>query len=258
MSQSPQELAKKIEAQEQKLSILKATVKASEGQWVVRKRQIVDDTEVTIETSRKAIAEATKSAKLELESLRAQIKTTQEQTDKEQKKQHATVLELEQSIKGLEHTQKVLTHINATLQEDNRVLESEVFVRQETVDTLKTAEEGLSTNIAELHVQQEQVEDQLVTLRKDLAVKTDELTQLKVEIKTQTDQFNTDISILEQKKQNLAQEIVENRSKDDKVRENLASWSKQLDERDKNLRIRESRVNEQEKAITRNYNLLNL
>lgn len=144
------------------------------------------------------------------------------------------------------------------LQEDNRTLDSEIAVRQETVDSLKTSEERLFMTIADLRVDQEGVEDKLVSLRIDAEAKTNELTQLTETIKKQTDQFNDDILLLEQKKQALTQEIIENRAQDEIVRENLASWSKKLDERDKNLRIRESRVNEQEKSIARNYNLLNL
>lgn len=258
MSQPSQDLAKKIVAQEQKLSILKSTIKSNEDQWAVRKKQIADDTQIAIDISKKAVAEAIKDSKADLAYLQERLKSAQKQFDNGQKECNSKILELEQSIAKLEHNNKVLSHTNATLQDNNRTLESEIAVRQESIDASKIAEEALSVNMAELRIQQRQVEDYLVDSRLELASVTDELNRVKDTIKTKTDQFDVDISILEQKKQDLAQGIIEDRAKDDKVRENLASWSKQLDERDKNLRIRESRVSEQEKAITRNYNLLNL
>jgi chromosome segregation ATPase len=252
------DLDKQIKAKEQQLSILQTTAKASEDQWAVRKKQIADDTQITIGTSKNAIAKATEKAKNILEQLQKSIESAQEQFKKEQAEQHARIIESEQSIANLEHSKKVLSKTNSSLEDDNRTLESEIVVRQENVDTLKTAKESLSVSIAEMRVQQQEVEDQLTEVRIVIKTKSEELLQLEGTIKEKTDQFNSDISILEQKKQMLAQEIVENHSKDTKVRENLASWSKQLDERDKNLRIRETKVNDQEKAIVRNYNLLQL
>lgn len=233
-------------------------MKANEDQWAVRKKQIADDTQITIDTSRKAIAKATDSSKLELKNLQSRIETIRQRFNQEEKNHQTIVSEVERSIKGLEHNQKVLSHTNATLQDVNRNLNSEIVVHQDNVNTLKIAEESLSVNIAELHVQQQQIEDQLVSLRIEFEEKNKDFAQLQDTIEQKTKQFNTDISILDQKKQILVQEIIENHAQNNTIRENLASWNKKLDERDKNLRIREAKVNDQEKSIARNYNLLNL
>ena len=229
-----------------------------ESQWADRKKQIEADTQITIEASRKAVEEATSEAKTELKSLQTQLKSAKKQFDVERSKQHKKALELEEAIAELEHLQKVLSLTNANLQDENRILESDIVVRNQTVSELKAVEESLSTNIAELNVQQGQAEDKVAALTLDIKSKSDELDVLKADAKTKIEQLNTDISILEQRKQNLAQEIVRNRAEDEAVRDNLASWSKKLDERDRNLRIREAKVGEQEKAIARNYDLLNL
>lgn len=249
-------LDKKLEAQRQKLLILQAEVKNSEDQWAVQKKQIAEDTRVTIETSRKALVDATVEAKAQLDTLWKQIESGRQQFEALKKEQTAEIVALDQSISDLEHEQKVLSHTNATLMDDNRALESDISVRQERVDELKTTNEKLSVNIAELNVQQEQVEDKLVHCQLQLKAIKEEIQRLESHIETQTEQFNKDIAILEQRKESLTQEIVENRINDDKVRENLATWSAKLNELDKNLRIREAKVSEQEKSIVRNYNLL--
>lgn len=233
-------------------------MRSHEDQWADRKKQIADDTEVTIETSKKAIVDATHNAKFELKEIQRSIEEAQKSFKSLQDNQHKLVLEVEQSIKDLQHEQKVLSHTNAGLQEENRTLKSEIDIRKESVESLKHTEETLSNTLAELGVQQEQVEDKLVKLRLDFQTKTTEFQELETTINGQIDVFNTDISKLEARREALAQEIVQNRAQDEAVRKNLADWAKKLDGQDKNLRIRESKVNEQEKAIARNYNLLNL
>src|SRR5882757_9954515 len=250
------DLAKKIAAQEQKLSILQEMVKANEGQWAAQKKQIADDTRTTIDLSKKALANATVEAKTNLDKLWEQIKEARDTLAETQKEKKARIIELDQSITDLEHSHKVLAHTNATLQDSNRALDSEIVVRQENADALKVTEENLSVDIASLQSQQEQLEVQLAKLRAEFKDTSDAFAQLKDEVAAKTDQFNADILLLEQKKQDIAQEIIQNRTEDNAIRENLASWSKKLEERDKNLRTREAKVNEQEKSIARNYNLL--
>jgi chromosome segregation ATPase len=208
--------------------------------------------------SKESIAKATTSAKVALNTIQSQNEIAQMQYEEREKECSSKVLELEHTITNLEHDRRVLSRTNSTLHDDNRTLDSEIAIRQETIDSLKTVEEKLSSHIADIRVQQQQTEDTLVTSRLELEKQMTDLQSLIESSAKQIDQFNTDISILEQKKQSLTQEIVENHAQDDLIRENLASWSKILEERDKNLRIREARVDQKEKSIARNYNLLNL
>lgn len=237
---------------------MQSTVKQAEKDWDTRKQQIADDTVTTISVSKTAIAEATANGKSELQVIQQQIADSNKEFQ-ELRAVHITDTQvLEQVIEDLEHTKKVLSNTNVVLQDDNRMLQSEITIARETLNGLNTDIGTLKEAIATAHEQKQRLEDEVAILQSQSDTLTQRVEQLQNDIRTKTEQYNTNIAILEQKKQDLTTEIVENRAADEKVRENLASWSKTLDERDKNLRIRESKVNEQEKSIARNYNLLNL
>lgn len=208
--------------------------------------------------AREALEAATKEAKDALISLEAEGDRLRDNLAEDQKGFEVLRKSYLDENVTLERNNKVLQRTHATLEEQNLVLSSEIEVRRETVGELKRTEEALTGQIAELQIQDEQACDQLVAVRKEVADLDSRLSALSLQYDQNMAKFVREIDLLELKKDALELDIIENRANDEAVRENLAKWQKTLDEKDDNLRIREAKVNQQEKAIARNYNLLNL
>lgn len=161
-------------------------------------------------------------------------------------------------IEKLEREKQVLVQTNSDLNTLNISLESAITVSKTALEELTTEEinlkgaiSSLKTEGANLLYKQTSILDQIEAKRTDLSILSDEF-------EVQKTASEKELSILEHKRQDLANEIVENRAQDDKVRENLALWQKKLEDQDSNLRVREGRVNQQEQSVARNYNLLQL
>lgn len=84
------------------------------------------------------------------------------------------------------------------------------------------------------------------------------LTKLKADYEAIKKKNDYEITLQESKKRALEQENIEIQHSQEKIRENLASWQKTLEEKEKNLRIREEKADMQERAIIRNHKLLKL
>lgn len=237
---------------------LRNATNQAEKSWEAKKQQIAHDTEATIEASKVAIVAGIDEAKIKLQELQRQIIDSNKEFQKLQDTYTIDKRVLEHAIEMLDHDKKVLVVTNTGLQDNNRTLQSEIIVAHKTIDDLNTTIGILKGDLDSATEQKRLLEDSVITLQSQSDTLTTQVEQLQDDIRTKTEQYTTDIVVLEQKKQDLITEIVEDRVKDDKVRENLALWSKTLDEHDKNLRIREAKVNEQERSVARNYNLLNL
>jgi len=230
----------------------------SQDEWDAQRKQIASDTEITIQSSREAIEKATTEAKKALKKLEDQKVVAEELAQDNQKKYETSIIAYEQWLKDLEHDIKVASRTNANLQEENRNLISDIEVRKDSVSDLKRQEEGLSGQIAELKIQDEQAADHLVELRKQEQALEKQIEELKADFNREKADIEHELTILQAKLSDLQQEILSNRQKDEKVRDNLAQWAKNLEAQDQNIRIREEKLSQQQSAIARNYNLLNL
>lgn len=258
LSQDSKQLAKQIVAQQQQLKTLQVATEAAQSEWDDRRKQIANDTEITIQLSREAIEAATKEAKTALENLEKDIALKKNDLGETESGYKRLVAQRKAQNEELDLLGKVLVRTNAALREENRVLTSEIEVRKESIADLKHSEEHLTTQLAQLKVQDEQAADHLVELRKQEQNLSNEIDQLRGDFAAKTEDFTHQLTLLEAKQRDMEQQIIDTRTADDKVRENLASWQKTLDEKDKNLRIRQQKIDQQQTAIARNYNLLNL
>lgn len=237
---------------------MQTSTKAARSQWTNQRKQIAEDTQVTIDVSKTAIETALKEARKELATINGQINAQTEVLAKRRNEQEHIYAKVDAEIGDLEHTKKVLTQTNTELVAENRDLGSEIAVRRADVLALQRSTELAETTVSELEGKKNRLVSELEALQEGVETATADLQALKGEFAARQTEINREVSILEARKQALAQEIMDNQAQDEKVRDNLAVWSKSLDEKDRNLRIRESKVNEQEKSIARNYNLLNL
>lgn len=254
----PSPISKQIKAEQQKLAILQTTVKASQEKWDDQKKQIAKDTQVTIVASKKAIAGAITSAKEELSDLHEQVRQGGEVYLKQRKEQEKHFSKVQSEIQDLEYTKKVLVQTNTDLNIENRDLKSSIIVQTEEVASLKTELSTLERTLSVLRTDNDKSAELKESLLETIKVKTEEIDTLEATLVANRAAAEQELAILEVKKQTVMQEILENRQAEDKVRENLAIWEEKLNQKDKNLRIREARASEQEKSIQRNYNLLNL
>ncbi len=258
MSKPSLVLPKKAQPQEQELAILQTSITQAKRSWDDQKRQIAEDKQVTITTTKQAITEAIAVAKEELVSMQEKVRIAQKQFNRVEKEYGDTILSLEQYIASLEDKKMVLSRTHITLEEDNRTLESKISINNDTLDKLRSGVEALTAKFTDISIEKQQVETDFSKLEADYAKLQTDFTELQDKNDTAIKQYSDEIVILEKNKQDLVQGIIQQQQEDEILRKQLASWAKQLDERDKNLRIRESQVNEQEKSIARNYNLLNL
>ena len=109
-------------------------------------------------------------------------------------------------------------------------LEETKSAEEVAVDELKTTKQGL--------------EQRIITLEADYDAKSAE---------KESQQALLDAKLLTSR-----QELEQHQQEDAIVRDSLATWKKQLETRDQNLRIREHKVEEGEAKLINNSNLLNL
>lgn len=258
MSQNSQDLAKKIAQQMEKQQILQTSLTALQKQWDDQKKQIADDTKVAIEISKKAQLEAIRDSKKELITIQKEVQDLVESKEKHLLYYNAVIEKTNQELEGLDRDKKILITFNDNLLHENRELASQIAVAREEIDDLLKGEQslketimGLETSITGLNSEKDELDDSIASKTGDLEQINNDFTDKKAELDNQ-------ISILELKKQDLEQFIMDNQTQQDKVRENLAVWENRLAEKDKNLRIREAKVDQKEKSLIRNYELLNL
>lgn len=169
-----------------------------------------------------------------------------------------TDAKLKAASEQLEHDNAVLTQTYNDLRAETRTLQSEITILKTTGESLSQQKQLVGEELSNLKDTQAKLMQEQTALESQIQGKKADLSGLSEEFTTKQAEFEQELSILEAKKQKISQEIIDNKAKDEVVRENLSNWSKTLDEKDKNLRIREAKVAEKEKAIVRNYNLLNL
>lgn len=233
-------------------------MKASRSEWAALEKQIAEDTELTISESKKAIERELKDGRLELSKLRNSIESVAIDRNKVTN-DHDKLIEVYKSeISTIQYDKKVLLQTNTDLSAANIELQSQITVKKNDIQDLTDTEEVKRLHLIELTQQSDLLEQSIQEKKHYFQEVSGSLSALIEDYNNKKGQTETEISTLELKRDQLAQEILDNRSQQEKVRDNLADWQKNLDEKDKNLRIREQRVNQTEQRIARNYNLLNL
>jgi chromosome segregation ATPase len=238
--------------------MLNQAVRVAEEAWVDRKKQIEADTQVTIETSKEAIADSTKESKKKLADLHKKIEDGNADYLKQHQEQENNLSKLSVDIEELERAKKVLFQTNSDLSHENIELKSLVKINKEELSDITSDKETTLKDIVGLRETQTSIKGEISEDNETLKLQKTNLINLKEDIKQLEESWQTDLKTLEGKKQKLLQDIMSNQDQNNKVMENLANWSKKLEDKDENLRIREAQVNEKEKSIARNYNLLNL
>jgi len=167
-------------------------------------------------------------------------------------------IEIEDTIESLTITKDELVSVVDKLKIDNSNLESSKITQQIIIDDLLSDEEKLTA-------ERNRLVGEISELKPTINELKDAKKALKDELKTMTDNYESKVSEYEAKLQSLeaqlrsqTQKIIEENADNNKIRENLANMQKSLDERDRNIRIREQKVTQSEGTILRNSNLLNL
>lgn len=237
---------------------MESTAKAKKSAWEDQKKQIELDKQEVIKTTKQAIDLETKDGKNKLKELNTSIEKTEKSYNSILLNSTNEKTRLRREIEDLQRDKKVLIQTNTDLTQENRELSSTITVNKKEVKSLEEDETALKESINTLTDDKKDLEETVKGLNDVIERKTTEFETLKDDFDTKKEQFDKDISMLEVKKKDLSQEILNNRAEDDKVRDNLALWEGKLNDREKNLRIREAQATEKENRIIRNHDLLNM
>lgn len=251
-------LAKEVDSLTQQKLILESTIQGSQKEWDARKKKIAQQTKSAIEKSQKSIKEATAVAEAELQSIRGAIENEKIVLADAKSSTHNTIESLKGEIEHLAITKRQLFR-----DIDECAIEKERLVA--STDTLKIG-------VIELKDSKSTLEKEISGLDANKNTITTELSDLSSKFKREKGQFDTqlescrielkalekDIELLTLKKAKITREMNENAKLDEIARERIANRLVLLDDREKNLRIREERVAQQEETISRNHTLLNL
>lgn len=138
------------------------------------------------------------------------------------------------------------------------VIQAEIAQQQRENGTLTAQKLQLQTDIAELTRGQSVIEEELPLLIAQKAHLEEDIADKQVESEKITIDRQLKVQALEAQSLKLAQDMEMRIKEDVQTREDLAKRQKMLDERDRNLRIRESKVEMGEGKIIQNANLMNL
>lgn len=222
------------------------------------KSQNSKDFEIIQQLAKEKLDDELKQAKRELADIKKSVKDTQLQANANVAQYNADILPLESQISDLNLQKDVLVETNTRLVDENRDLASEITVREGRIVALKADEQDTAMRLAELTIRKQDIMDLLSLTERDLLEKTAKSEQLATDYEAENALLTSRLSILQGKLNDTAQQIIEHKADDDRVRDNLSVWQKKLDARDELIRVREQKVAQQEGAILRNSNLLNL
>lgn len=164
----------------------------------------------------------------------------------------------EAEIQNLEYTKDKLNEVLTSLARQKSDLTVSIDKQMALLSTQKTENETLRTSIPLLIIEKEALETEILGLRAYKAELVKKNTKVLEDYKAETTQKerlldNIDIKIHE-KTQLLERQIDELQI----VRNAMAKRQLELDEREKNLRLRETKVEQSEDKLLINANLLNL
>jgi chromosome segregation ATPase len=151
-----------------------------------------------------------------------------------------------------------LTQAKVGLEDENKRLQQDVSDAKERIVGFEETIHKCSIRLHELSEQKTSLNVEIGILQGQIAQKSQESGTLDRDLADKQTKIGGEISLLEQKKQKVIQDILERQGQDQKARQGLASWQLRLEEWDKNLRIREAKITEKEAMVSRNYDLLNM
>lgn len=251
-------MAKQIQAQEQELRTLQLATKEAKSQWDAQKKQIAEETRVRIETSKEAITEAIKNDKKDLGDLNGSIVEVKKSLETLTELYQARTSKLGKEIEVLENQKKVALESKLSITEKHQALKKEVANLQQELANFNIEKDSVAINISALREEANDLKDQTTAKADKLEDIAIEISKLEEEFDSKKLQMTKDLELLQAKTNKQAQQLVESQANESKMRESLAYRQRELDERDKNLRIREARAEQSEAKIAQNANLLNI
>jgi chromosome segregation ATPase len=129
---------------------------------------------------------------------------------------------------------------------------------KDELDKLEAQKSTVTTNISVLNDEKVKLFDKIDELSKELQNKETQFEDAMSSYRDESQKLEDELKVLEQKKIKMVSDMEENARTDEQSRNALALRQRLLDDREENLRIRETKVSQQEESISRNNTLLNL
>lgn len=264
MSQNSQALLaeqKKVKELERQSAILEQTV-ASRSNEVLAAQRKLDDLKVRFDKQTELLlAEQEKNLQATIAPLQAKVTSLQ--------------IDVSTQLEAIATNNQQLDSQNSDLQIlDKAIIDklSETKKLETDTDVLRVEYSQLERNNAVLGEQEKALSSDINTLQGNKSVLLEELAVLQAakdtlngKIAAKEAEFDTKIATkerqlaqLEAKLLSVAQEIEKSRQDEEIVRNELATWQRKLEGQDRNLRIREQKVEMGESKLISNANLMNL
>lgn len=190
----------------------------------------------------------------------------------EKKQQEDTIDYLKLEVGKLKTSKQTLSSTIDEMDATTRIAKSELLSINEKITVVDDHAKAQEQRVLAFTGQQKELEQSislLDTRKNDLLGEVEELegqlAEKKQSVAIQIDVLDASIeekqrtmTVLDTKLVEIKQEMELQQAKDSLTRSSLADWQKTLEERDRNLRIRELKVEQGEGRLTQNADLLNL
>lgn len=251
-------LLKEVESLNQQKLILQSTIQGSQKEWVAQKKKIAQQTKLAIDKSTKEIEDALFPLKSELESTNEAIKAQKLVLTDTKKEANETAESLTGEIDHLTTIKKTLISRIDVLTVEKETCDKALELSKDELDKLEAQKSTVTTNISVLNDEKVKLFDKIDELSKELQNKETQFEDAMSSYRDESQKLEDELKVLEQKKIKMVSDMEENARTDEQSRNALALRQRLLDDREENLRIRETKVSQQEESISRNNTLLNL
>lgn len=197
-------------------------------------------------------------AKEELFAVEGSIVTSKKDFLEKRASQEHIIASNQIGIEGLEHIRDALTSECGALAETRNTLTSDIKALDEDAQCRAAAKQALELSISALLNEEVEFKRRIGEFEERVSDWTERLKNVEAEYGSKSKDKQQTVRLLDAKILDMRQELEQSNLNDKLMQGNLAARVHALDEREKNLRIREAKVEMAEDKIVNNANLLNL
>lgn len=201
---------------------------------------------------------AVETRKKELESTELDIKAKIDALQRDMAEQNSTYSRLLNDIEGLEFTKLRLKEINHALTDEITEKQAQVDAMEALQTTAMTQRHELELAIGDLEIKKVEVEESIPGLKATFSTWKGKIDAYEVEFANLVAEKEKRLKLLDAKALALKQKLDLQDKVEADTRLEFANRQRRLDEWEKNLRVRESKVELGENKLINNANLLNL
>lgn len=186
------------------------------------------------------------------------IKTEENLLSAEKKEHEKLISDRENEINELSAEKDALQHINKDLLDKNDTILASIDQYTQKISVLEHRKQDMESEVTLISDRKIQITSELGDLESQIEQKRKKMNNDTTRYDDFIQSKEKQLDILNAKLLDSAQKVDLNQKYEETTRRQLATWQKALDERDVNLRIRESKIEMGEDKLIQNSNLMNL